>query len=122
MTADKKSSATSFAFDREAFLANFQGMDSLANEIIASFHRELPQQIVAIELAIKSKNSAELEMAAHTLKGVVLNFCAKPSILLAAKLEEMGHNKVFENAEENFKELKIALDKLSKELNSWRPI
>ena len=99
-------------FDREKFLLQFQGMEDLAQDAVGSFLQSLPQMIGAVEKAILDKNSMQLEIAAHSLKGAVSNFFAEPSQLRAWQLEQMGHTKIFDKAEIIFSELRAELDQL----------
>ena len=103
---------TTQIFNKTNFMDNFHGMEEVAWEIIANFIVSLPSLKKRIEMAIISKDSSELEIAAHTLKGVVSNFYAEPARVLACKLEEMGHSKMTENNEEIFRVLNIELDRL----------
>ncbi len=105
-------------FDRLTFMANFQGMEDLAEETIKSFLSTLPSLISAIDEAVRSANAAKLELAAHTLKGVVSNFYAEPSRLLAQEIEQIGHARSTANADKVFLELKTELERLHSALES----
>lgn len=105
--------------DREKFLTQFQGMEDLAQHAVDSFLESRPALTQAIEAAIGRKNPEELEIAAHTLKGVVSNFFAEPSRLLAWRLEQLGHGKRLDDAESLFKELEIELEKLALVLSEF---
>lgn len=107
---------TDVVFDRETFLNNFQGLEDLVCETIHSFFTVLPGQMADIEAAISNKNSLDLELAAHTLKGTVSNFYAEPCKFLAWKLEQMGHGPMSNECDVVFKKLQIELKKLTKEL------
>jgi len=109
---------TKAAFDRDIFLSNFHGMDDLISETISSFFTALPDLTSAIETAIREKNLADLELAAHTLKGVVANFYAEPSKLLAWKLEQIGHGQLNEDCEIVFRQLQVELSRLTNELQN----
>lgn len=105
-------------FDKDMMMANFQGLEDLAFDSIESFLSTLPSLVSEIESAINSKSASQLELASHTLKGVVSNFYAEPSRLLAWKLEQIGHTQRTTGAEKIFVEMKIELDALQRELNS----
>lgn len=112
------------SFDKNTFMANFQGMEDLAHETIKSFLPTLPSLISDVEEAIDSKNALKLELAAHTLKGAVSNFYAEPSKILAWKLEQIGHaqttldaNKIFFELKNELEGLRGALESL---LNEWK--
>lgn len=105
------------AFDRNAFLANFHGMEDLAIQTINSFLSTLPSVVSALEIAIQNRNAIDVELNAHTIKGVVSNFFAEPSRILALQLEQMGSANNLEQAEKLFMQLKDELQKLTEALN-----
>ncbi len=104
------------SFDQKAFLSNFQGMEDLAEQTICSFLTTLPQLVFAVESAIQNQNPKELELSAHTLKGVLSNFFAEPSRLLAWKLEKMGHDQLIQDASQVLLELSPELTRLFEDL------
>lgn len=106
------------SFDKKTFMANFDGMEDLAEETIRSFLSTLPGLISAVDLAIHTKNASKLELAAHTLKGAVSNFYAEPSRILAWKLEQIGHAQTTSDANKVFLEMKVELEVLCSALES----
>ena len=111
--------ATSVVFDEHNFLANFQGMEDLAQQTIHSFLQSLPQQLQAIESAILAQNSEELELAAHSLKGSASNFCSESVQQLAFQLEKMGRAKATTECEQIFKKLQIQSELLTRSLQEF---
>ncbi|KAB8033625.1 GAF domain-containing hybrid sensor histidine kinase/response regulator [Fluviispira multicolorata] len=109
-----KSELTSF--DKNAFLNNYKGIEEFSTKVVSSFLVCLPKLISAIEISLENKNPFELELAAHTLKGALSNFFAKPAIILAIQLEKMGHEKIIEGAEKIYQELKEKIANLEMEL------
>lgn len=107
------------SFDEKTFQANFQGMEDLACQTVQSFLSNLPSLVSSIENAIKSKNSADLELFAHTLKGAVSNFYAEPSRFLAWKLEQLGHGPMDSLADSIFNELQGELVRLTEDLKKY---
>ncbi len=105
-------------FDKDTFMANFRGMEDSAYETINSFLSILPSLISNVDEAIRLKNASALELAAHTLKGAVLNFYAEPSERLAGKLEQICHAQTTTGADNVFLEMKIELEKLRHALDS----
>lgn len=106
------------SFDRATFMANFQGMEDLAQETIKSFLSIVPDLLLACERALQKKDMSEIERLAHTLKGALSNFYAEPSMDLAFKLEKMGHEKSINGADKVFVELKNAVAMLFGDLNA----
>lgn len=111
--------AISVVFDEHNFLANFQGMEDLAAQTIHSFLDSLPQQLQAIESAILARNSRELELAAHSLKGAASNFCSESVQELAFQLEKMGKAKATTGCESIFKNLQTESESLAKSLQEF---
>lgn len=91
-------SDTTNSYNKEKFLMQFQGMEDLALHAVSSFLDNLPDLLSSIEKSLKTKNPKELELSAHTLKGVLSNFYAEPSQLLAWKLEQIGSGQVMDDS------------------------
>ena len=108
----------SATFDRDSFSANFSGMEDLAQETILSFLTSLPKLLSEVEKALQTKNCAALELSSHTLKGALSTFFAEPTRELAWKLEQMGNTQSITDAEAVFQELKLHLDRLTKDLHN----
>lgn len=106
-------------FDMQTFLSNFQEIEDLAEEVINSFLINLPLLVEPVKKAIDSDDAVELELTAHTLKGVISNFYAENARLLAAKLEKIGSDKSTKEAAIIYIELKNELDKLTIELKNF---
>lgn len=107
------------SYDKKAFLVSFEGMEALAKETVQSFLAILPILVATIEIAVRSRNAADLEQAAHSLKGSVSNFYAEPSRLLLWQLEQLGHGMVTPQADDVFEELKLELERLSADLKKF---
>ncbi len=74
------------------------------------------QMLLEIENAISKGSPADLEMAAHNIKGAVSHFYAEPSKLLAWQLEQIGKGTNLEGSERIFLDLKDELSRLQKAL------
>lgn len=103
-------------FDQSAFLRNFNGMEDLALDTVLSFVKSLPPMLMQIENAISMGRPADLEMAAHNIKGAVSNFYAEPSKLLAWQLEQIGQGPNVDGSARIFLDLKDELSRLQKAL------
>lgn len=106
------------SFDKSSFLLNFSGIEDVAQNAIENFLATLPELQNSVFKSIQSKNSSELELTAHTLKGVVSNFYAEPSRLLALKLEILGKQNNLSEANYIYSMLTIELSRLSEDLSS----
>jgi len=93
-------------------------MEDLAFEAINDFLISLPQIITEISSAINSKNALALEISAHSLKGSLSNFYAESSMIIAWKLEQMGHCNDMNAADLILNDLNLELQKFELELRS----
>ncbi len=104
------------SFDKNKFMLNFAGLEDIAKETITCFLDLLPNLVADIDKAIKSKNSKNFEIAAHTAKGAISNFYAENARLLAFELERKGRDNNFNDVDAIFNNLKQQLSHLDKEL------
>ncbi|MEN6356217.1 MAG: response regulator [Armatimonadota bacterium] len=103
-------------------LARVDGDMSLLKEIIGLFASDAQYLMTEIQNAIASGDGAALERSAHTLKGSVGNFAAKPALDAAFRLEQIGHSgnlggalDAYVTLEEKIEQLKKTLDGLDME-------
>ncbi len=107
----------SYPFNRAVFLSNFEGVEEIIPPTVVSFNSVWPDLLTRIEAAIASGDSGALQIAAHTLKGVVSNFYAETVRLLAWELEKLGKAKSLEGADALFSRLLPELSSLTTALN-----
>lgn len=107
------------SFDKATFMNNFQGVEDLAADTISSFLDTLPELTLALEASIQNGKPSEIEISAHTLKGVISNFYAEPARLAVWKLEQMGRGNNLEGLKTAFSNLKIELDRLEQDLKTF---
>lgn len=91
--------------DRKKFFENFRDFEDVIPPTIQKFTEVYPRLIEQIREAIHTQNGSELRLFAHSLKSSVAYFCAYPSINAAQRLEEMGAQSIFIEAESVFDEL-----------------
>ncbi|MEY5027392.1 MAG: hypothetical protein RLZZ244_2920 [Verrucomicrobiota bacterium] len=77
-------------FNRKAFLSEMEGMEDVLLDTINAFQETLPPLLDRIQEALSTQSLKELEIAAHTLKGMVSNFRAEPARNLALQLEVLA--------------------------------
>jgi HPt (histidine-containing phosphotransfer) domain-containing protein len=106
-----------YPFNQAVFISNFERMEEIIPPTVASFTSVWPDLLARIEVAIASGDPGALQIAAHTLKGVVSNFYAEPVRLLAWELEKLGKAKSLEGAEPLFGRLLPELSILTTALN-----
>ena len=76
------------------------------------FLEESPIIMEKIEDALKRGDSDALERAAHTVKGSVGNFAAKPAFQAAQRIEQIGRDGNMGEAEEAVRVLEAELERL----------
>ena len=101
------------SFDPVPFMENFKGMEDIAHDMILEFLCTLPTMLSNLKDAVNARDPSRIELAAHTIKGVVSTFYAEPSRRLAEKLEAKGKERQLENVSEIFRELSLELTTLS---------
>lgn len=106
-------------FDSATFLKNFVGMEDVARDAVRSFLELLPEMLTQLETAVGGGNPKELEVAAHTLKGVLSNFHAEPTRSLAWQLEQEGRQPGDLNKAAILNELSVELTLLRSELEEF---
>ena len=105
--------------NKETLLSNMDGDTELLQELIELFLEDYPGSLTEIENAIKEKNANNLERSAHSFKGMLLNFAAIPASDVAFKLEKMGRDADFSQAEEAFLDLKKEIELVKQVLLSF---
>lgn len=104
--------------DRSAALERIGGDEELLREIAGLFLAEYPILLQDIRVALESGDAEALERSAHSLKGSVANFEARPAVEAALRLEAMGRNRNLDRAPTVFTELEAVLRALHPELIS----
>lgn len=88
---------------------HFDGDEELIVELLEVFEATYPKTLASVEKAMKEKNHSELELHAHTLKGMISNFFADELKEASYALEKSGREKIDTDLD---KWLKILKDKL----------
>ncbi|MEO8131290.1 MAG: Hpt domain-containing protein [Bryobacteraceae bacterium] len=107
-------------FDRSTALERIGGDVVLLKEIAGIFLAEYPALIQDIQIALAKADPSALERSAHSLKGSVANFEARPAVEAAMKLEAMGRSGKLDGAQAAFAELESILRSLEPELLQLR--
>lgn len=107
---------TTGMYDREALLERLGGDGSLMLEVFELFLADGPRMLRVVREASERGDARELERAAHSLKGALLNLSADPVADLARSLEERGRSGSVGAAEEDLRRLEDAFAKLQSEL------
>lgn len=78
------------AFDENALMDRVDDDTEFLEETIALLDEDCPALLEQIRTAATSRDAEKLAKVAHTLKGMLANFCAEPAETAARKLEMMG--------------------------------
>ena len=87
-------------FEWDAALENVGGDEAMLRDLVEMFFVECPKLIEQIREHIASADGSELRRAAHTLKGSAHVFGAAAAAEAAHRLEEIGREEAFADAEE----------------------
>jgi HPt (histidine-containing phosphotransfer) domain-containing protein len=110
---------SSAAFDVNATLGRVQNDLAFLREIIELFAGESETLLNEVRQSIQSSDAVMLERSAHTLKGAVANFGAKPAFDAAFRLESMGQQSKFARAPEACTELEKEIARLNQALAQY---
>lgn len=103
-------------FNKNVLLENFAGDEEILKDLIEEFLKKSDTLLANVDNAIKTNNAKDLNLHAHTLKGVVSNFYCEEIRLLAYELEKIGAENRLEVANIAFDKLKIIMPTLHSEL------
>ncbi|MBU4311635.1 MAG: response regulator [Candidatus Omnitrophica bacterium] len=104
-------------FSIEKALGQVGGDRGVLKEVINIYRQEYPKQLEEIQQAINKKDAETLRLIAHTIKGAVGNFDAKPAFEIALALENIGKSKDLSNAANIANKLTAELKRLDEEFN-----
>jgi CheY-like chemotaxis protein/nitrogen-specific signal transduction histidine kinase len=99
------------AFDRSAALARI-GDDELFGRLVELFLDECPKGMLEIARGISQRDGPVVERAAHNLKGAAAVFSAEAACRAAERLEAIGREQSWAEAEPAFRTLEDALAQL----------
>ena len=97
---DGELSRTDVPFEWDAALENVGGDEAMLRELAEMFFAECPKLMQQIREHIAGADGPELRRAAHTLKGSAHVFGAEEAAEAAHRLEEIGREEAFADAEE----------------------
>jgi HPt (histidine-containing phosphotransfer) domain-containing protein len=109
------------AFDRAEVMARVCGNVALLRELAGLFLEDSSKWIGQIREALRAGDAAGLRRVAHTLRGSVSSFGARPTEEAAGRLEELARDGDLSAAAEGLRVLEGALDGLRAELAELAP-
>jgi two-component system sensor histidine kinase/response regulator len=96
-----------------------RGDHRLLRTIVEAATKEIPRLMTAIREAVSGGKAAELQLAAHTLKGAIRYFASSPGFELVRRLEKMGHDNNLEGAQESLAALEAEVQTLTPALADY---
>jgi protein-histidine pros-kinase len=102
----------------ENLKVHFDGDDELILELLDVFESTYPKTLASLENAIHEKNYSDLELHAHTLKGMIANFFAPELKEAAFILEKSGRESAEIDFNPSLTQLKSQLPDLIQEVRS----
>jgi two-component system, sensor histidine kinase and response regulator len=118
--ATHESSTRQPAFDYERSLARLGGDPHLFDEIVVLFLEDSPQLLERARCSLKEQDMPTLERAAHSLKGLSVNFDAAAMAAAAYSLEQGAHDGDLERAQESLHDMERELARLQADLSAFR--
>ena len=105
MTNNNSSEFPPVCFDYDMALENMGGDPSFLVELAQVFIKESPERMALLKTAVQQKNSEQIYMIAHKLKGESANF-GRPRIEeMAHNISQMGRHNQLEQIEQTFSQL-----------------
>ncbi len=80
--------------DIEQVKIHFDNDTELIGELVEIFESTYPEILQSLKAALEAKSFGDVELHAHTLKGMISNFFATSTKDAAFNLEKMGRDKV----------------------------
>jgi CheY-like chemotaxis protein/HPt (histidine-containing phosphotransfer) domain-containing protein len=115
-----ESGSTAPVFDQRAALAQVEGDMDLLLELTYVFDKNCSMLMADIEKAVASRDSAAISEAAHSLKGSIGYFAARPAYQLVSQLEGMGREDKLDGIEKVYETLKAEIERLNVALAELR--
>jgi HPt (histidine-containing phosphotransfer) domain-containing protein len=103
-------------FDRTAALEHCGGDAQLLGELISMFLVEIPGWMANLSEGLASGNAEKVKRTAHTIKGAVSTFGARPAQAAALRLETIGKQGDLSEAGPAWEEMQTAVERLKKAL------
>lgn len=105
--------------DEQAALDALDGSRALLHDLAEMFCEDAPLVLGELKEAVEADNSAAARRAAHSIKGLVATFYARPTIELAQRLElEAAGGRIESLKHSGLSKLEAAIDSLIAELKS----
>ena len=104
--------------DYDASMRRLGGDKELFAEFVQIFMTDAPRLVSDLEIAVESGDCRAVHQAAHSLKGLMSNFGAKPCCALALEFEVAGREQDVSSVKDEVPKLKQIFNRLCDELRA----
>jgi len=98
--AEKPSAESEGVVDEEGLISRLGGDTELLSELVTLFADDVPARLDELKSAVAARDVTEIQKHAHTLKGVVSNFCATKAYQAATDIEMLARNGTLDGVDE----------------------
>jgi PAS domain S-box-containing protein len=109
------------ALDEEAVLARVGGNRDTLRGLVEVLYQDCNTQMAELDAALRDGDPRRVQVAAHTIKGMVAFFGAGSAVETALRLEQAGERGELTGASHTFAELARHLEALATALASYAP-
>lgn len=103
-------------FNAQRLLESTCDDSELAGQVVAMFLADIPEQLAALDLAIRSGDAKTAERVAHSIKGASATVGGERLRALAYTCERLGHEAKISELDKNQAELRRQFDLLETSL------
>ena len=107
------------AFDQDELMEELEGDIEFLQESLETLQNESPDLLRSIRDALLQSDASGIQAAAHTLKGMVSNFCAVPAFEAAARLEAIAKDAHLHLAADQLTLLEFEIERLRESLQQF---
>src|SRR6202030_1898133 len=84
--------SSNLSFQQRELLARVDNARELLHDLLTIFKEEFPRYLQALRVAVDAGDGRLVAVAAHTLKGMLLNLAAGQAAAAVGRLEQLGRN------------------------------
>jgi CheY-like chemotaxis protein len=110
------------AAEPEQLLAQVGDDQELYASILASFLKNIPEQLAEVNVAVATRDAARINSAAHRLRGALLVVKAETAACLADELEKAGEGEDLANATTLLEQLEAEMARVLEQLHRDKEI
>jgi HPt (histidine-containing phosphotransfer) domain-containing protein len=99
---ETEKNSSNLTFDHGELLARVDNDRELLHDLLTIFKEEFPRHLQALHEAVDSGDGKLVAIAAHTMKGMLLNMAAGQAATAAGRLEQMGRSSETSGFQEAF--------------------